>query len=169
LYTVLALLAVVFVLSELTARTSIAQTVRAALVRNVDEPGLAPFSHNFVISQTVCGCTNCCFPETAPVPAGKRLVIQNVSGFFPVISTANMGPVNLQERDGSTVQQIAVLPVTFRQMWNGANFSAFEFNHKVQIYVDAGKTCRLSVFASGSWDNTSQGQVIISGYMVNLN
>lgn len=165
-----AVLGVAAVITALTATTTIAQTVRAALVKNVDEPGLVPFSQTFSISTTACGCSNCCFPETAPVAAGKRLVIQNVSGFFPINAVGNMGPITIQEREPSPtfgIRTILTLPVTFRTQWNGGDYPAWEFNQMTLAYVDAGKTARLSIFTGASW-SFNTGQVTVNGYLVSL-
>jgi hypothetical protein len=134
-----------------------AQT-RAALVKNVDEPGLVPFSQSFTITQNECCCTNCCFLNTAAVPAGKRLVITNISGNLPLAAVANFGPVNLSV--GST--RVATLPVAFRMQWNGGDYPAYEFNEKIDAYVEAGNTAQLLVFHSSSW-NFREGSVTING------
>ena len=170
LFIMAVLLGVAAAMIALSPSSSIAQTVRAALVRNVDEPGLVPFSQTFIMSQAACACTNCCFPETAPIPAGKRLVLQNVSGFFPLTSAANMGPITLQQRDSGpsfALTTILTLPVEFRNQWNGGDYPAYEFNHMVLGYVDPGNTARLSIFHNASWSFTT-GQVTITGYLVNL-
>lgn len=151
------------------AREAIAQ-IRAALVKNVDEPGLVPFSQSFTISTNACGCMNCCFPETPPVPAGKRLVITNVSGYFPVSAAGNLGPVTIQQRDPgppSTVTSILTVPVTYRTQWNGGDYHAYECNHTVQAYIDAGKKAQLSVYGGVNWD-FRPGLLTLNGYLVSL-
>jgi hypothetical protein len=144
--------------------------VRPALVKNVDEPGLVPFSQTFQISITACSCQNCCFLTTAPVPAGKRLVITNVSGFFPLASAVNMGPVTVNAVDPSpfNLVQLLALPVIFRTQWNGGDYPAYELNENVQTFVDAGKVVQLAVFHSSNW-NFRTGAVTINGYLVSLN
>jgi hypothetical protein len=148
------------------APETIAQ-VRAALVKNVDEPGLNPFSQSFVLSTNACSCTNCCFISTDTVPAGKRLVIQNVSGWFPLSSAANAGYIHLSQGDsgGSTV--INTIPPTFRTQWNGGDYPAYEFNQNTMAFVDAGKQARVAIFSSASFGSRS-GTLTINGYFVNL-
>jgi hypothetical protein len=146
--------------------------IRPAYTKNVDEPGLAPFSQTFTISNSACGgCGNCCFPETGMIPVGKRLVIQNVSGYFTLNAYGNMGPIIVQSWNPgppSSTTTILTLPVVFRYQWDGGvDYPAYEFNHAVQAYVDAGKTARLSIYTGVSWGSTS-GQVTINGYLVSL-
>ena len=135
------------------------------LIRDVDRTASVPFSQTFVISTTVCGCTNCCFPESALVPAGQRLVIEHVSGFFGLSGAGNMGPVTLQQRDAAGVTTVATVPVTARTQWNGGDYPAYEFSHPTKAYIEAGKSLRLSAFTSGSW-NFTPGQVTITGQLV---
>lgn len=164
-----ALTCVALVAGALMPQGAIAQT-RATLVKNVDEPGLVPFSQTFDISQTACNCQNCCFSTTAPVPAGKRLVITNVSGYFPLAAFANMGPINLlalTTAPAFSSVTILTLPVAFRTQWNGGDYPAYELNQNVHAYVDAGKAVELSVFHGGSW-NFRTGAVTINGYLVSL-
>jgi len=83
------------VISGITAAPAIAQAIKAALVKNVDEPGRTPFEQNIEFTQSVCGlnCYNfqkissCLFLDGAVVPAGKRFVIQHVSGLLPSANT----------------------------------------------------------------------------------
>jgi hypothetical protein len=169
LLTISVVIAIGAVVVALTASSTIAQTVRAALVKNVDEPGLVPFSQTFTISQSDCGCTNCCFLQTDPVPAGKRLVIQNVSGYFPLAATANMGPFTIAQLDPGTFASttIATIPLAYRSQWNGGDYPAYECNQLLQGYVDAGKRVRITAYTGGSW-NFRSGLVSISGYLVSL-
>jgi hypothetical protein len=149
--------------------SSIAQTVRAAFVRNIDEPGLVPFSETFSISQSECGCTNCCFIRTAAVPAGKRLVIQNISGWFPQTSVGNAGYINVSQEDpgggGSAV--INTITPVFRNQWNGGDYPAYEFNQMTMAFVDPGKRASITIF-SGVTFGFRTGNLTINGYMVTL-
>jgi hypothetical protein len=82
---------------SLVAPEAMAQ-VRAALVKNVDEPGRAPYHVYVEITQFNCffgGCSNfgnfsgVILFDLPPVPAGKRLIITNVSGQLPSSSMEN--------------------------------------------------------------------------------
>ena len=72
-----------------------AQT-RPALVRDVDNGALQPFrtliNINLAAGETVKTVNG------PVVPAGKRLVIRNVSGYAALQAFANLGPVTLSQR-----------------------------------------------------------------------
>ena len=67
------LAAVATVITIGTETRALAQAVRAALVRNQDEPGRNPYSQNASCFSSGCSLT---FP---PVPAGQRLVVTFVN------------------------------------------------------------------------------------------
>lgn len=162
-------LAVVAVMAVGSGDDLIAQ-VRAAWTKNVDEPGLVPFTFTFQVSQTECNCTNCCFVNTSPVAAGKRLVIKNVSGHVSLTAVGNLGPVTLSQMGpgpGFSTATIATLPVTFRNQWNGGDYPAYEFNEEILAYVDAGSSARFAIYTGSTWDSRG-GQVTINGYLVSL-
>jgi hypothetical protein len=94
LWTVAGVLVVVLVLGKFYAEPMVAQ-VRAALVKNVDEPGRAPFdmsAHLFPNGNGGCFGTSDCFNysggdnfaifDMRPIPAGKRWVVQSATGGF---------------------------------------------------------------------------------------
>jgi hypothetical protein len=166
---VLVVVALAAALIAIFPQTTVAQTVRAALVKNVDEPGLVPFSQSFTISQTECACTNCCFIRTAAVPAGKRLVIQNISGFFPLSGPGNAGFINVRQETPGTGDAAVINTITpvFRTQWNGGDYPAYEFNQMMLAFVDPGKTAGISIFSGVNFGFRS-GVLTINGYMVNL-
>lgn len=151
----------------LAAGEASAQT-RPAYVKNVDEPGLVPFRMTFRVTQSDCGCTNCCFVQSETVPAGKRLVIRKVSGYVSLTAFANLGPVTLSQQTPSfDLTLIATMRPTFRTQWNGGDYPAYEFNDDVLGYVDAGNKARFAIYTGGSWGFTG-GLVSINGYYVGL-
>src|SRR5258706_15121720 len=79
--TLAGILALVAVLGKFYAVPAIAQAVRAAVVKNIDEPGRSPFQQEAFFSGS-CPNITACSVNYAPVPANKRLVITNVSGRF---------------------------------------------------------------------------------------
>jgi hypothetical protein len=135
----------------------------------VDEPGLVPFTQTFTVSQAACGCTNCCFIQTADVPAGKRLLIQNISGFFPLSSPGNAGYINVMQADpaGGASAVINTITPVFRNQWNGGDYPAYEFNQMMMAFVDPGKRASISLF-TGSGFGFRSGVLTINGYMVSL-
>lgn len=89
----LAVLAAVVALGGLWPDASFAQT-RAAIVKNVDEPGRTPWSTRSQVLPNAGGCfggTDCfnysdgagfAVWDLRPVPAGKRWVVQSATGSF---------------------------------------------------------------------------------------
>ena len=110
-------LAIVVVLGRFYAEPVLAQ-VRAAFVQNVDEPGRTPYQQE-VQTAGVCGTEFCVSNfRFSPVPAGKRLVVKNVSVSIQAYVGAAMLPVFLS--GGSTLVQgttglfpIAETPIPF--------------------------------------------------------
>jgi len=166
LLTLGAVLVVTAVIAVVSGDDVIAQ-VRAAWTKNVDEPGLVPFSLTFAVNQNQCSCVNCCFVNGAPVAAGKRLVIKNVSGFVSLQAAANLGPISLDQVGGGNFVTIATIPAQFRNQWNGGNYPAYEFNEEVLAYVDAGNMLRFGIYTGGEW-GFQGGEVTINGYVVSL-
>lgn len=92
---VVALLAGAGAILSVVAPGAMAQVriVRIELVKNVDEPGRAPYEVYVEFTQDGCsigGCSNFYFDieglvlfDLPPVPAGKRLIIRHVSGRLP--------------------------------------------------------------------------------------
>jgi hypothetical protein len=88
-----AMLAAMAALGGLWSAPSIAQT-RAAIVKNVDEPGRTPWTTRSQILPNAGGCfgSSDCFNysdgstfavwDLRPVPAGKRWVVQSATGSF---------------------------------------------------------------------------------------
>jgi hypothetical protein len=74
LLTLAAALALLAVLGHFYAKPLLAQ-VRAALVKNLDEPGRNPYAQNVRGDSTAGGCQS----ATITVPANRRLVIENVT------------------------------------------------------------------------------------------
>ncbi len=167
LVTTIAMIGVATAITILTAQPANAQT-RAALVKNVDEPGLVPFSQTFQIGVTACSCSNCCFVKTTTIPAGKRLVIQNVSGWVPLDAVGSLGYINVDQRDGSTSTTILTITPVFRTQWNGGEYPAYEFNQMVLAFVDAGKWASVGIFSGVNFSNFRTGVLTINGYLVNL-
>jgi hypothetical protein len=93
LWTIAGALVVIVVLGKFYGEPVVAQ-VRAALVKNVDEPGRIPFdmSAHFFGSGGGCFGTSDCFNysggsnfaifDMRPIPAGKRWVVQSATGGF---------------------------------------------------------------------------------------
>lgn len=118
------LAAVATVITVGTERRAIAQVVRAALVRNQDEPGRNPYSQN-----TTCDGTGCSLTFAA-VPTGQRLVVTFVNA---AIVGGGGAPLVLAGH-GQDARYLATTDATF--------FSVV--NSPVVAYYDAGETPTLT-------------------------
>lgn len=137
----LALVALVIMLG--TESGAIAQVVRAALVRNQDEPGRNPYSQNAGCFGRGCSLT------FSPVPAGQRLVVTFVNA---VVEGSNGTPLVL----GGHALDTRYLATT--------NDMISVVNSPVLAYYDAGETPTLTSAAS---ENTLLGSTL-SGYFIAL-
>jgi hypothetical protein len=144
-------------LAHFTAKPLLAQ-VKAALIQNVDEPARNPFSEDFLVGATAPGCTSgrCDLDGNFVVPAGKRLVITNITG---QVLTSN-GP--FARASLSTTTKIGVggglkflategLPSTVAFM--GGGLYSINFNLQLQSYFEAGQSIELSLLNDGILDD----------------
>jgi hypothetical protein len=136
------LAAVATVITVGTERRAIAQVVRAALVRNQDEPGRNPYSQNTSCFGTGCSLT---FPA---VPAGERLVVTFVnagiggSGGSPLLLAGHGQDARYFATTNSTLSVV---------------------NSPVVAYYDAGETPTLTCSCSSLLLEST-----LSGYYVAL-
>ncbi len=153
LVTLAGALALIAVLGKYYAAPAIAQVVRAAVVKNVDEKGRIPY-----MAATPTSCVpfsasgvDCTFPA---VPANKRLVIEYINAG---ISHSPSSPPDVAFRftgAGGTSHQFS-LPV-FPRVPGISGISA-----PVLIYLDAGQVPRL--ISDGTFINFE-----LTGYLVDL-
>jgi hypothetical protein len=104
-------------------------------VRNVDEPGLAPYQEGRIGTFLVTPCAFAsCSVSFSAVPAGKRLVVTHISGrlqlqhspIFPIL-------VRLVPESGGSVQ--VIVPVTKQGPTTG-DVDYYAFSERVQTYFD---------------------------------
>jgi hypothetical protein len=140
------------VIGAITAGPSIAQVIRAALVKNIDEKGRNPYQ-----STGVCNVFGRCFFEQ--VPAGKRLIIEFVSldvdsrdGTLPTFPAAAVF-------EASTGGASSTIPIYQRF---GTDFGA---NTSVFIYSQPGETPLITVIGGNS---LTVNTATITGYLVDL-
>lgn len=142
-----------------------AQT-RAALTKNVDEPGRIPYQnvYNFSGSDTACSGSVCSLPFPA-VPAGKRLVVESVSILLASAGTAP--PMLLAFGDGTTFNtgNIALVNATWTDTNNTILGSHFWVMDKlVRVYYEPGTTPKVKLIAGGNVTLPSNASVI--GYLI---
>ena len=136
------LTAVALVVTLATESRAIAQVVRAALVRNQDEPGRNPYSQNAGCFGKNCSLT---FP---PVPAGQRLVVTFVNA--------------VAEGSDGGILQLGGHGQDYRYLTT-PNATAAVVNSPVLAYYDAGETPTLTCIC----ESTVLGSTL-SGYFVSL-
>jgi hypothetical protein len=155
-----------------TAKPLLAQ-IKAALVQSVDEPARNPYQDGATFSQG-SGCSGTfCNVYFATVPAGKRLVITNVTGVVYVVSPGVLQPLNLVHDGASapampipTVLQAGTFPGPL-----GQQEGMFGVNAPVRIYFDAGTAPHLLASASSSIAGDTgytASQIFLSGYYVSV-
>ena len=159
----LAVLAIVVVgaVVSLTAPSVVAQ-LRAALVKDVDEPGRSPY---FSVIQGAGDCSpaSLCHFAFDPVPANKRLVITNVDGLFfrePGLIAIVSGVIGCTNCLNKALVNV---PTT---AFNVGGNTAWSFNEEVFVTYEAGETPRVKV-----WFNTASGifqNISLHGYLVDL-
>ena len=148
----------------LCAPAVLAQT-RAAFVQSVDEHGRNPFQETH--SNTTCrGSAVCSFSFGTVVPAGKRLVLTNISGY------ADTGAGTLP--NGFVTSSFggpgyAFLGFTGVRGPNSALGTRIFINHAVQAYFGPGESLNAVYHVNGSGDAMSGGAtMMLTGYFVNL-
>jgi hypothetical protein len=148
---------------------TLAQT-RAALTRDVDNPALQPFRSGIFISvgdnqgyKAVNGPT---------VPAGKRLVLENVSVWaFGATSDFDVTGVWLSVPGAATPTYVLLDPnVTERRLIAGGTTALYAYNRVVKLYYEPGETVLAEVFIEGAAGiNISKlVNIYLNGYFVTL-
>ena len=133
-----------------------------ARVANVNDPGRTPFQGGVDLVGSQCGLT--CVFKFGPVPAGKRLVLQQVSGAL-LFDGANTF------KAGACVFAPGAASSTALACFNYANpgDTGTEFIQPVKLYFDEGQTVVVNA-ASGTANFAFQGNggqlATVSGYLV---
>jgi hypothetical protein len=148
-------LALLAVLGKFYAVPAIAQAVRAAVVKNIDEKGRIPWQASFI-----CGNGGDCTYNFGAVPAHSRLVIEHVGLTGLVSAGTHISLALLQTNSG----QFSVgLPVTLLAQ---RQFSDYYFvGGPTLIYFDAGVSLQ---FHAENLDGSISLIGLISGYLVDL-
>jgi len=139
---------------------SVSGTVQAQqsgtwIVENRDERGRAPYTQ-FMHCES--SNSNGCFVETPPVPAGKRLVIENVNVGLQLNAPAQVFDYNV-----FVGNRYLSLPAHLNVTYGGYN--QYAINESVIIYAEAGQKVTGSLNATDIGVNQT---VTLSGYLVDL-
>jgi hypothetical protein len=105
-----AALAVTGILISIVGGKAIAQ-IRAALVKNVDEPGRAPYQQmiEFNSGAPACPLSQFCLLTFSPVPAGKRLIVERATALIGVVSPGQVTLWTFGDLVTSNTNNVAIL------------------------------------------------------------
>jgi hypothetical protein len=142
------------VISGITVAPAVAQAVKAALIKNVDEKGRVPYTASINCFDTMD--TFCAGSAASAVPSGKRLVIEHVSAY----SLLKGKPLNLV-LSGNTY--LSYVGATFNT--NNGAFNFYVSNEPTLTYFEVGQTPSLGI--QSDTVNVSM-QAVITGYLVDL-
>jgi hypothetical protein len=169
---------VIAVFSGMTAGPALAQLVKAALVKNVDERGRVPYEEEVVCSDFTFFSD--CTVEAAAVPPAKRLVIEHVSMDLLLVA-AQSGPtprprsVTMSGNEFTIVgqqffrQQFLAPSLLSADSTLGPVFAHYAANQAVLTYYESGQKPKLSVSSDAVLNtNLSIVRATFSGYFVDL-
>jgi hypothetical protein len=158
---------VIAVFSGLTAGPALAQLVRAALVKNIDERGRNPYEEQ--VGCTDAAFVNQCRVEAAAVPTGKRLVIEHVSMRLYLQGTQPFGPATLfgNEFDVLGIHFQREQFISPKLDFANSIQALYSANERVLTYYDAGQKPTILIPLIGS-GNGQFVDVTLSGYYVDL-
>lgn len=140
---------------------SVAAQVRAALVRNVDEPARVPYFHS--LSPT-CPYANQCYVTFPAVPAGKRLHLTSIHVVFVGTNTNAFLWVN-RNSTGNPLAAYTIAPTS--AYFYGSQLAT---NQQVDLYFEAGEAPNLELGVSPVAEivGTSLDKMSVSGYVVDI-
>lgn len=152
-----AALSVIAILGSMAAEPVWAQ-VRAALVRDVDAPALAPVTLRRSLGFTAIN--NQALLVT--VPAGKRLVIDHVSYFSAGVNTGEL--IFLGLRIGEFGPTVLYAEINRPHVSAASNLTIQDGSHPAKAYFEAGQEVWLSASRNNAADRTLD--VVFTGYYV---
>jgi hypothetical protein len=126
-----------------------------ALIRNADDPGRVPYQ------TSVFSTTAQPDPELPIVPAGKRLVIQNISAKVFTPGTP-LGMLKLQIFPGPNVQEFR-FPMTFAGTEAPLPGNLWVGNFPTTVFIDSGKNGQFIMEAPSLNPNIA---ATVSGYLL---
>lgn len=162
LLTLAGTLALLAVLGKFYAAPAIAQAVRAALIRDSDNGALQPV--NFRISVNETSATQFRFVDGPTVPAGKRLVVEDISVFgLTPVGTVLTG-VWLVNKDGLNFLLVNPTNNEYATATDGSLIE-YGYNRPVKIYYNAGDVIQAQIFRDSL---TPHGAIPSGTFLVNV-
>jgi len=141
--TLLTVAAALFLLAgtaALTGTDALAQ-IRAALVRDVDEPARVPYEH--VVTPTR-PFGNAYIAEFPAVPAGKRLKLTKITGLIRFVDSANVGAFVSVNNPAPTADAPRLI-VPLSQFGAAYYGQVYSFSIDVDYIFNAGEAPRVEV------------------------
>lgn len=139
------------------ATPAVAQ-VRAALVRDVDNPVLTPFKVRVVLPVNSLNEQKL----ATTVPAGKRLVIEHISYYF--YADTGWSLVFAALRTGQFGPMADILEIHPPHASATASFTIQDASMLVKTYFEAGEEVWLTASKNGG--SAAQLEVVLSGHLV---
>lgn len=152
-------------MAALVMAPSFAQT-RAALVKNVNEPGRTPYQSAVNFNPgTGCSSAACNFVSFPVVPAGKRLVVKQLTILVGVATTGQPTVLAFSSSPGcSNCSNRAIVTgwVNAGLLTGGVNFWAVD--RPVHVFFEAGETPQIKMYASANF--AFVGNATLHGYLI---
>ena len=133
----------------------------ASSVPNLDTEKLAriPYESTATASNCPSFAVGACFFNFAAVPAGYRLVVENLSGYFQISSAATAPLTGYIETNAFKIKTGFTAPIGQTDLGGHPQCA---FDNPTRFYVDPGE----GVFgvASSNWSN-GNSEMVLSGYL----
>jgi hypothetical protein len=142
-----------------------AAQVRPALVRDADNPAFQPFRQNILVHATAAELFK--YVDGPIVPAGKRLVIENVS-IWALTGSADFVTGLWLTVPGADPVTFAIMdPVGDERKEVAPGSAVAAYNRVVKLYYNPGETIQAAAFFRGTTSNRIVN-IYMSGYYVNI-
>jgi hypothetical protein len=134
-------------------------------VKEQNNPAFQPFQWQQGVSMLG---VNYFYSFTIPVPAGKRLVVEQISGYFVGNSNGTVPRMSLQTHLNGAVSAMWI-PLT-NMGPDGQSGAQYNGTSPLRMYADGGTNMTVFVSKSsdafGNYSSATSGAVTITGYLV---
>lgn len=135
--------------------------VRAALTKNVDEPGRMPFQASALFAPSACSFNSVlyfCSVSFPAVPAGKRLIIDYVTHFVALAAPGSPDSLRFQDRNNGNL--FWVQPTYTPRALTPSHFF---LDRPVHVYYEAGDTPKVLMAIT---QQLAASEITVSGYFI---
>jgi hypothetical protein len=158
LFTLAAAFMLAAVLGGVYAAPALAAVIKAALIKNVDEPGRTPYSVQLNCNDNIS--TSCTSPAVPAIPPGKRLVVEYVGVEVFAFSGPGVAEIFLTSGLSNIKTVLHVEP----NVVTAPNF-IYSSDGPVRVYFEAGEVPTLNVSTISGGMNA---RAWVTGYLVDL-